>query len=179
MIDLDFDYGEQVRGKTLCAFQFAALPMIISTVASAASTVATVMSGIQQGKAADAAAEQSKLNARAAAQDSRAETAAIQARARAVAGASGIDPVIGSPLEIMLQNAKDAELKAQRIVWEGNQQARQYKYQAGQARTGAIMSGIAGGLKTGGGILGELYKNSDSSTYAPGTYMYGKKDPWA
>jgi hypothetical protein len=125
----------------------------------------TIAGGFQQANQADAAAKQAQINAKAEASESRLKTDDVRAKQRAIAGASGVQS-IGSPLEVMLESAKEAELEAQKYIYKGKVEANSYKAQASNLRTGAIMggvSGLAGGLlkpTAGGskyGLLGELY----------------------
>jgi hypothetical protein len=137
-------------------------------------TVMSVTGPVVQGMAAKSSAEaqakaaeynaqiaeaQSEVVSRKAAREER--LARIRGRLaqgsqRAAFGAAGLDPNVGSPLDILLDTQRAVEEDASTIrynaaldQWGLGQQARMYRYQAGAARTAgrqAMVSGVMGGL---------------------------------
>lgn len=130
---------------------------VISAVGTVGSTAMSIFGGLNQAKAAEIAGKQAQVNARAEAADKQLEYERLKARQRALIGASGVQAV-GSPLKVMYETAKEAELDVQRIKWQGDQYAAMKKQEASGYRTGALVGGFGGLAKTGG-ILGQLYKD--------------------
>jgi hypothetical protein len=56
---------------------------------------------------------------------------------RAIIGASGLDTTSGTPLDIMLESAKQAELEALMVEANSERKARGLKYQSNIAKRGA------------------------------------------
>lgn len=87
--------------------------------------VGTVVGAYIQGKTMEQRAEQAKAEAKVTAQQtksteakSRAESSRALASARTQVAASGAG-IEGSPLEVLAENAKQAELEAMNIRWSG------------------------------------------------------------
>ena len=104
--------------------------LVAAVVAAAASAYATYQAGQQQAKGFRYQAQQQENQAQAARNAaavqearSRERNERIMALARARAGASGIVSTEGSPLLVMLENARQAELEAQLIRYGGEIQA--------------------------------------------------------
>ena len=104
--------------------------LVAAVVAAAASAYATYQSGQQQAKGFRYQAQQQENQAQAARNaaavqeaQSRERNKRIMALARARAGASGVVSTEGSPLLVMLENARQAELEAQLIRYGGEIQA--------------------------------------------------------
>lgn len=112
--------------------------MIIAAVATAVAAAGTAYATYEQGKAQAeqyrAEAQQAEVQARAARQaasvrerQSRERTDAIRATARARAEASGVMSSEGSPLLVMMENARQAEYEANLIRYGGEVQARSFE----------------------------------------------------
>ena len=102
----------------------------------------------------------------------RQRTKQIISQNRAVAGASGVDPFSGSPLEMELANAFEGSLNEKLIGYGGDLRARNARRGAAYGR-GTIPGIIAGGvLKAGSSALGDMYlaNRSYSGGYRRGGY---------
>lgn len=120
--------------------------------------VGTVMSLTQKGQVADsnasalqADADASRAAAKSEADDLRRRGEREQSKLRANAGASGLIAEAGSPYELLLDNAQEIELDAQRRLFRGETEAQRYE---GQARNqAATKPGIGSYLSAGAGLL--------------------------
>lgn len=136
---------------------------IIGAVSTAAGAGLTAMSANQASKAnaaaANAQAQQQQMNATAQATGERQQSDLVLSRQRAIAGASGVQ-LDNSPLQIMLDSAKNAELQAQRTIYSGNVNANMSRYAANiynaQGRN-ALYAGAAKAGPSAGGLLTNLY----------------------
>lgn len=126
-------------------------------------TASAVQAAKQSAKQAKAEAELQETEGKAAEAMSRRESKAVQAQARAQVGASGVG-IEGSPLSVLIENAKQAELEAlnlrystQARVAAKKQQAAFYKKTitpiilGGVAKAGARTAQMASTASTGGG----------------------------
>lgn len=150
---------------------------IASIGATAVSTVGSIVGAQQQSAALNARAEydranaeQARINAGTALNVGEAEVqrGEMQARRRAAAafaqaGASGVDPAFGSPLDLMGDIAAEGALDTQIQRWKAVNQAQGYVTQAGNfAAQGAMNDQAAGEASTaglfraGGTLLGGL-----------------------
>ncbi len=162
MVD-GFDDRRDPRDRLFCSTGAEIAAAVIAAVSAVATGVSTAVSQSNAAKQADAAAkqserdaEQARVNAEAQAQDQARESEHVRDRQKVMMAASGVQP-IGSPLEVMLDSAKEAELEVQRIKSGAQQygnmkryEAAQYKSQASGYRTSAAISGATG-------VLGGLY----------------------
>lgn len=129
----------------------------IATTAAAAGTVGKTISGIQTSRAQSKAAraEAGSIRESAAFEEAqfRKRAAQVLAKQRAIGAASGIDISSGSPLAVMLDTAREAELEAQAIRRSGEIGVEGKKFEsrlvrgrvpgqlfAGAAKTGTILS---------------------------------------
>jgi len=103
----------------------------------------------------------------------------LLARNRAVAGASGVDPFSGSPLELELANAFEGRMNEELIGYGGGLRARNARLGASYSRN-AIPGMIAGGaLKAGSSVLGDwYYANQGTSTRPRSTVNRYKTSSW-
>jgi hypothetical protein len=135
----------------------------ISTILSVVGTVGSVISGVvganqqanlynEQARAIDA---QTQLQVQAEARKNR----QIIGRNRAIAGAAGVDPFSGSPLETELSNAFTAGMNQAQIKYSGRLQAWNARANA-SAATGQIPGIIFGGLTKGAGVLTDWYSRT-------------------
>ena len=146
--------------------------IVASVAAAAASAYAQYQAGQTQAKVfkyqsrvAENQAKAARDAAAVAEQQSRARSDRIRASARARAAASGIEAGEGSPLLVMLDNARQAELEAQLVRYSGEVQGRFYEsesklrtFEGRVARRAAnigagttLLSGVAQGASIGAG----------------------------
>lgn len=138
----------------------AAVPLVLSAVG----TAVTVVSAIQQGKAAKRAAdynaqvaqqnamlarEQAQANARIADRRNRLRLGAIRAAQGASGGAAGE----GSVLDVLGDVATQGELEKQQILYSGEVQARGYSNEATLSRMKGKSASAAAKLKAGSALL--------------------------
>jgi hypothetical protein len=134
----------------------AVVPLMLAGVA-AAGTVVSAVGQIRQGQAAEAVggynaqiaqqnaqvAEENAVEAERAARareaQSRQESRRVLARQRALAGVSGV-ATEGSPLLVMLESSRQAELDALRERYAGAIEARRARQQGALARAGGQLS---------------------------------------
>lgn len=150
-----------------------AITAIVATlVISAASAYAQYKAGQAQAKALQYQARQAENQAKAARDaaavaeaQSRARTDRIRATARARAAASGVSSSEGSPLLVLMENARQAELEAQLIRYSGEVQGRFFEsesklftFRGRQARRAAnigagvtLLSGVSSAASIGSG----------------------------
>lgn len=140
------------------------IALVASTLLSAGSSI---VGGMQQNAAADrqaeadrSNAEQSRINAGVALNASEAEAARTQqatrrrvATAANQAGASGIDPGFGSPLDVMADISAEGALDAQIQRWKGSNQGRSYLAQASGYEQRANAAEAAGSDAFTGGLI--------------------------
>lgn len=146
--------------------------IIAAAVAAAGSAYGIYASGQAQQAAGEynaEVAEQQAVAARGSAavdeEASRERSRRLQAAARAAYGASGVAQDEGSPLLVMMDNAAQAELEAQRIRYGGELAATGYGNQATLARTQGRQAAEAGTVGAGISLL--------SSGASIGTRWYG------
>lgn len=175
---------------------FALVAAIIGIVATVASTAVGVMASQQQAaqqkkiakynaQVAENQAFQARQAAAVRAEQSRERSRRIQSAARARAAASGVE-LEGSPGFVLLDNARQAELDAQRLKYGGEVQAEGYDAQARLHRfmapqyeqAGMIQSGttLLTGFSQASGYAMKMYSAGGSGGGAqpmPRTYEYG------
>lgn len=134
--------------------------LIAAAVAAAGSAYGVYASGQAQGAAADFNAQVAQQQAQAARdaaaveeEQTRERNRRIQATARARAAASGVVPSEGSPLLILMDNAAQAELEAQRARFGGELTAAGFRGQAAQQQFAARQARTAGGIGAGISLL--------------------------
>lgn len=130
----------------------------VSAAAAVAGTVGQFMSMGQRSQTADYNSQAAIEDAQAArsaanteADDIRRKGAREQSRLRAAAGAAGLIAEEGSPYELLLDNAQEIELDAQRRLFRGETEARRYESQARIAQAGK--PGIGSYISAGAGLL--------------------------
>lgn len=155
---------------------------IVGAVASAASAVGTVMSMNQRGAVADyntqvaqGEADAARDAAKTEADDIRRRGAKEQSKLRAAAGAAGLIAEEGSPYELLLENAQEIELDAQRRLFRGDTEARRYESQgrldqAGKPGMGSYLSAGAGLLEGGAKAWAILDKGASGGAGASYSY---------
>lgn len=140
-----------------------AAPMLLQVVGQAGSMVAGSQASEANIRAARAEADQAIFNAGIEEKASRRRATQILAKQRAIGAASGLDTSSGSPLEIMLDSARQAEEEALTIRMGGVMKANVAKYKgylAGQSGTANMFGGLAGigaTLASNKSILGDLW----------------------
>jgi hypothetical protein len=87
---------------------------------------------------------------------SRQQSQRVMGKARAIIGASGVDPGSGSPIDIMLESAKQAEMEALTIQYEAQNRANQSKARGRIARAGAS-NALAEGVTRGATYFSDWY----------------------
>lgn len=145
----------------------AVLP-IIALVGAAVSAAGAIAGGISQQAAANNAAKYEK---QAAAENARRQSVDAQkqiGRARANYGASGVT-MEGSPLDVLEESARTAELDRLTILQQGKVRAQKYKAQGKEALYGGITS--AAGTLLGAGM--DSYNSSGSSSGSSGIISGG------
>lgn len=97
-------------------------PITVTAILTAAGTAAGVVGKYQSGKSESNLLEEqgrlAQLEAKDRAEQSLKQDRRIMAKARAGYGASGVS-IEGSPLQLLTEQALDAELKARKIRWSG------------------------------------------------------------
>lgn len=153
-----------------------ALPLAIA--GTAVSTVGSVIGGIQEGNMLRANARAAQSQAAADEEDIRRRNARVLSEVRARTGASGL-LMEGSPLEVLADDAAEAELEAQRRRWQGNVEAEQLRSRARGAMIGGFMNAGASlltggsrvaGLLSGGGSTGGVGTRGHELSHAGGRY---------
>jgi hypothetical protein len=144
--------------------------LIASALPAAGSAYGTYAAGEAQGKAADynqqsadMQAQQARDAAAIAEEEARERNARLQGMARARASASGVVTSEGSPLLVLMDNAAQAELEAQRIRYGGEVRAAglesesrlQGAYGANARTAGAIGTGVS--LLSSASNIGQRY----------------------
>ena len=139
----------------------------IGAIMAAVSAAMAVASGVSQHKAqkqqalnAEAAAEQEMLTGKAESARVARINQAKQAEMRAAAGAQGTT-LSGSPMEVYLENAKQAALEEADPIYGSNIRAKGLKQSASlynRAATSSLVSGIGEGVGAVGGLTSTLLK---------------------
>lgn len=150
---------------------------IAGVVSALAGAAGTVMSLTQKGQVADnnaaalqADADAARDAAKAEADDIRRRGEREQGKLRANAGASGLIAEAGSPYELLLDNAEEIELDAQRRLFRGETEAQRYEGQAANQRSSK--PGVGSYLSAGAGLLEggfKAYSLLDKGNSAPKT----------
>ncbi len=150
--------------------------LIGAAVAAAGTAYSVYAAGQAQQQAAgynaDVAENQAQAARNAAAVDeeaSREKARRIQAAARATYGASGASQEEGSPLLVLMDNARQSELEVQRIRYSGELAARGYQNEANRVRYEGAQAAQAGTIGAGISLL--------SSGASIGTRAYGYTRP--
>ena len=133
------------------------IPMMIAMVGQVVQGVASHNSGDSNASASSAEGKMHMEQAKIEEEQSRRRSAMIMGKTQAVAAAAGLDTTFGSPLDIALDQAQQAELEALNIRYMGkmrkyaaNQQAAAYQAQ-GQGGMFAGLLGAGGSFMKGGG----------------------------
>jgi hypothetical protein len=144
----------------LCSTGVETALLVAAAVAAAGTAYSIYASGQAQQAAgeynADVAEQQAQAARASAAVDeeaAREKARRIQAAARAAYGASGVSQEEGSPLLVLMDNAAQAELEAQRIRYAGELAATGYGNQATLARTQGAQAAQAGQIGAGISLL--------------------------
>jgi hypothetical protein len=130
----------------------APLALILGGVGIAGQTLASMRAGRLEAGMAEAEAASIREAAAAEEAQSRRASARAMAKGRAIGAAAGLDLASGSPLLLDLENAKQAELEAQRIRRRGEQLAFAKTLEARMARRGAEAA-VFTGLTQGASLL--------------------------
>jgi hypothetical protein len=91
----------------------------------------------------------------------------ILAKQQAIGAASGVDIATGSPLELALNTAFEAERNALNIRQTGRYKRQAKLYEADLY----AFEGVSSGLGMGASLLGSWYSGG-AQTYSPGQYQY-------
>lgn len=176
-------WGDAPRWAGVC-FDFGITAAVVTVVAAAASAAAAVKQGQDQNKLAGYNAAVDTNNAIGAAQESaaesnRAETShrRLLATARATAGASGVDPDSGSPLEVVADLAGQAKLDEELARWQGKQRSAGFaqqavvdRYTGGIARQTGYMNAATTVLQTASrGVSSYAGSSTRPTRTTPGT----------
>lgn len=127
-------------------------PVTLAVVAAGSAAVAatgTIVSGIQQKKAADADAKAAKQKAKYDESIHRDRVKRLLSKQRGIIGKSGVD-ISGTPLLATLDTIEKGELDALAIRQGGEATARRSKAQGKSALTGSLFS--AGSTLLSGGV---------------------------
>ena len=124
----------------------AMLPLIMGTIGTVGQVVTNIGSSLRNARAAEQEGKAEMALARTEEAQSRRRSAMIIGKQTAQAAAAGLDTTMGTPLEIALDSAEQAELEALNIRYQGKlskygrqQQAAGYRAQI----PGAIFKGAA------------------------------------
>lgn len=134
------------------------VPLIMAAVSAATS----VIGGIMQSKQLDVQAKQAKAEGAEMARRQRQKNAALTGEQLVKLGGSGVE-TLGSPGDIVAQDAARGELAARDIEQKAAGQAYTYSQQARAKRIGAYSSIIGGGLEIVGGAYEKSQTGSTSS----------------
>lgn len=126
----------------------------LSLAGTAGATVSGVQSSIAQSKAAKAEAKSIRESAAFEEAQFRKRAQTLLAKQRAIGAGAGLDISSGSPLAIMLDSAREAEIEAQSIRRSGEIGAEGKKFESRLAR-GRIPGQVFGGVARGGSILSQ------------------------
>jgi hypothetical protein len=132
------------------------------TVAStAASTALSIVGGVQQRKAGQAAAKVAEAEAASVrligeieAADKRREARRLMAAQQVAFAGAGVDPTLGTPLDVLGDTAAEAELIALRAQFGRETQARAIEARGQQAQQAGRQAAIGSFVRAGGTILG-------------------------
>ena len=150
-----------------------AAPMALQVIGQAGSAVAGSQASSANAKADRAEAKQAIINASIEEQQSRRRSRQILAKQEAKGAAAGVDVSSGSPLEVMLDSARQAEEEALLLRMGGKIRSNSALMRAqleSQKGTSSILGGIAGiggTLAANKSILGDLW--SKASGFFGGT----------
>jgi hypothetical protein len=152
-----------------------ALPLIITLVGTGLSAYSQYQSGQNAKKVADYNAEintQNAADARAKAlsdADERMQAARVlKGKQKLAYAAAGVDTESGTPLDTMMQTAKDAEMDAANIIKEGELTSRNYLSQAELVRYEGRTKAQSATIGAGATILqgaGNAYRSYTRSKY--------------
>lgn len=138
-----------------------AIAVGFSIAATAASTALTVVGGVQQKKAAQAAAKIAKADAASVrllgeieAADKRREARRLLAAQQVAFAGAGVDPQLGTPLDLLGDTAAEAELIALRAQFGRETQARAIEAGGQQAQQAGQQAAIGSFVRAGSTILG-------------------------
>lgn len=171
----------------------AAAVTIIATLASAAATAYAQHQQAQtqgkilkyQSQAAENQATSARQAAAIRAQQEQKRTDAIRARARANAGASGVETGEGSPLLVMLENARQAQYETELIKYGGEIQSAGFETEAklrtfesrAVRRAGMIGAGttLLAGVGNAAGTYAKTKSSSSGGDYESTGYYNGQR----
>lgn len=147
-----------------------AAPALLQVVGQAGSAVAGSQASSANQRFAKVEAQQAIINAGIEERQSRRRAAQILSKQQAIAAASGLDTSSGTPLEVMLDSARQAEEEALLIRAGGEAKARAIK--AGAALESSRASSAAFGGLAGAGltlaqnrsVLGDLWRAATGSS---------------
>ena len=131
--------------------------LLISAVGTIGSTVAGISQARGQARAAELEGQMARDKAQIEERQYRSRAATILGKQEAIIGASGVDPSTGTPLEVMMDQARKAEEEALTIRYGGELEEYSARTRARQAR-GQIPGIIAGGIGQGGSLLSQYMK---------------------
>lgn len=130
--------------------------MILAGLGTMAQTGSGISAARAQSRAAREEARSALLSSGAEAERIRSRTRFDLGKQRATIAASGLDPSSGSPLEFMLESARQGELEAQTVRYGGEFRRRSKLAEAKLARR--QIPGLAfGGLARTGSIMGQWF----------------------
>lgn len=135
---------------------FANLSLFSSLAGTAAQTAADVRASRTAADVYSAEAESERAAGRYNAEIARDQGRRVIGKQRAIAGASGLATTSGTPLDIMLESAKQAELEALSAQYESESRARNLSMRGQYAKRGAG-SAIAQGIVRGGTYFSDWY----------------------
>lgn len=126
--------------------------IVLSVAAIATSTTIAVKQSELQAELADRAAKQAKLNAAAEERRLRRQQAREMGAARAFIGASGTQ-MLGSPLDVLADQAMEAEENALLVRFGGMQRAAGFEAEGAFRRSEATAAMISGSLDMANSML--------------------------
>lgn len=142
-------------------------PLGISAILDVFGTIGQAVGGANQARQQSRAYKQqaAQIDAQTTLERAAAEkrNAMVMAKSRAVAGAAGVDPNSGTPLEVELDNAFNAAMNEASIQYAGDINAYNARTKGRQIKA-AIPGLYAQGALKGGGILSQWYGKSKYGT---------------
>ena len=126
-----------------------ALPLIMGVIGTVGSTAIQFGAGMRNARAAEAEGKAEQAQARTEEAQSRRRSAMVMGKQRAIAAASGVDTTTGTPLEVALDSAEQAELEALNIRYTGKMRRYGREQEAAGYRGQAVGSIFEGGARLG------------------------------
>ena len=145
----------------IAGFTAAGVAQAAATAAAVTSTALSIAGGVQQRKAGEAAQKVAKANAASVrllgeieAADKRREARRLLAAQQVAFAGAGVDPTLGTPLDVLGDTAAEAELIALRAQFGRETQASAIETGGQQAQQAGRQQSVGSFARAGGTILG-------------------------